>query len=274
MRLSYWMRTMGNVIVMAVRHRNLDVVESLDFATISGSPIHQSDRFPKQFSGAADWSCPRDRHFHRSTQNVLFSQYYHSSSSVVLYLDDEMMVSPGKISSAIRRDLPSGQFEFESIAPVLKKELGHAGYALRSGRGNTSRETAEPGDAVSIFLLCTDNLTTVEKNPHVMKDVVDYCRTGKADERTFGDYGSGITPVGTVDGLSAAIITVFQYQPAIHLISRFVSQISNDELLAVTALHDQDSWSEAGKLTDFLITRELCAAFGYKVEPKNKSVVY
>lgn len=254
---------MGNLIVMAVRHTNLDVLATLDFKGLAGYQTHRSDLFPKEFSEKSTWLCKRDRNYEVLSPDVLFSNYHHYSNSFSLYVDDEVMFSPGHLNYPIACNKAGTPFDFNALVPAVRKAVRRQSFSLLSGKGKINRSVREPGARISFFLLYTDCLMTAEQNPHLMEDVAAYCRDGSIATRTFRSISGGISPIGTIDGDASAILRIFDLSVQIHTLPRFQFLITDLEKRDVVDCLDEAKWSEAADQAELIITRELCAAHGY-----------
>lgn len=252
---------MGNVILMVVRHRDLDAVEKLNLHDIQGGFIHSVDVLPKHFDGSEPW---KDRYFdhYERPANVMLSHYYHYSGSPLLYLDDEMMVDAGHLSRADYTLAPT--FDFERFVPGVRKALRQSKHSVLDRKGKLSRPTRS-GDKVSLFMLWTDCIDRAEKNEHTMADVAHYCRTGEVRSRTFGSLNHGISAIATLNQDEAALVRLYDTKVNVQRLPRFVMDITEEERTQVAAFYAAEDYSKAFGLYDLALTREIAAAHGYLV---------
>lgn len=252
---------MGNVILMVVRHRDLDAVEKLDLHDIQGGFIHSTDTLPKLFDGGEPW---KDRYFdhYGRPANVMLSHYYHYAGSPLLYLDDQMMVDAGHLTHADYTQAHT--FEIERFVPGMRKALRQSKHSVLDRKGKLSRPTRS-GEKVSLFMLWTDCIDRAEKNEHTMTDVAHYCRTGEARSRTFGSLNHGISAIATLNEDEAAFVRLFDTQVNVQRLPRFELAVTPEECAQVAALYAAEDYGKAFRLYDLAFAREIAAAHGYLV---------
>jgi hypothetical protein len=255
---------MGNVIIMAVRHQDLDAVQAIDFKRASGG-YHLHDCLPKEFDGQQRWMRRADRAYETSTPNVVLSQYHHTSGRCCFYIDDQFLVSAGALgwTASLQDDGPA--FDFESKLTGLRRTLRNIGAKILKGK--VSRDIREPGTPVSLFRIFTDTMDRVESNPHVMDDVVQYCRTGEINRRTFGSLNAGIEVIGTLGGDKACLFISAGYEGKLFTLPRFDLVISDEEREALLQ-DDLSYYSPKGFEMKFL--GEIAAGFGYQIQLPGK----
>ena len=253
---------MGNVILMVVRHRDLDAVEKLDLHEIQGGYIHRTDGLPKSFDVDGEpWKDLYFDHYDRPA-NVMLSHYYHYSGSPLFYLDDRLMVGAGHLSSADYTLAPT--FDFDRFVPGLRKVLRQSKYSVLDRRGKLSRPTRS-GDKVSLFMLWTDCIDRAEKNEHTMIDVAHYCRTGEVRSRTFGSLNHGISAIATLNEDESAVVRLSDTQVNVQRLPRFELAVTPEECAQVAAFYAAEDYSKAFGLYNLALTREIAAAHGYLV---------
>lgn len=262
---------MGNVIVMAVRHADLDALDGIDFKSTQVTR-HRGDHAPKDFSGDPTWLSKSDWQYEKSCPNILFSSYYHYSNAFCLYVDDHIMAIPGHLNRPIAWHARNEPFDFKSIVTKTRGDIRHNGLSLLSGAGKVGRKLREPGFKVSLFLLFTDCLHDAEKNAFLMNDVAEFCRSGAINARTFNGISGGIEPIGTLSETEAGLIVVKDVSATIHRLQRFQFEISAEEKQVVVTHLDNKEWRLGGDEADFLMTREISAIHGYTLSKKSKKV--
>ena len=82
---------MGNMVVIAVRHSDLDVVRKLNFDTVSHMMHDFETVCPKFFDGRHVKPNSHAMHSEAYNNNVLFSGYYHASDNANLVVSNELM---------------------------------------------------------------------------------------------------------------------------------------------------------------------------------------
>jgi hypothetical protein len=256
----------GNLVLMAVRHNDLDAIEKLSIKEIEHAYMHRPDDLPKLFDGNESWIGDKDRFYDKHLPNVVMSQYYHYSGSPLLYVDDNMMASVYDLGvSRESKETGFQAFDFEAIAPSLKKRLRKNKVSLLARPGKISRPK-RTGFKVSLFILWTDSMDRVEGNEHVMTDVVHFCRTGEVRGRTFGSLNKGIDVLATIDGDKAALIPVCDFSHTVFVMDRFEMTTSTEEQGQIDLYHHESSYMKASSLQDLILTREIAAAHGYLVQ--------
>lgn len=258
---------MGNVIVMGVRHNDLGALEKMDFKSTQVTR-HRGDHVPKDFSGEPTWLSKNDWQYEKSCPDIVFSSYYHYSNSFCLYVDDQIMALPGHLNHPIAWRNCADPFDFNAIASAARKDLRHRNLSLLSSAGKVSRKLSAPGTKVSLFLLFTDCLHDAEKNPHLMIDVAEFCRSGAINGRTFNGISGGIEPIGTLTESEAAFLVVRDVHGTIQRLPRFEFEITDSEKQVVVDHLDQKEWRLGGDEADFLVAREICAIHGYVLAKK------
>lgn len=260
---------MGNVIVMAVRHTDLEAVAKMDFKSTQVTR-HRGDHVPKDFSGEPTWLSKHDWQYEQGCPDIVFSSYYHYSNSICLYVDDKIMALPGHLNYPMVSRVREDPFDFKSIITRVRKDLRHRNLSLLAGAGKVSRKLSAPGKKVSLFLLYTDCLHDAEKNPHLMVDVAEFCRSGAVEPRTFYGISGGIDPIGTLSEDEAAFLILQDVHGTIERLPRFEFEITDAEKQVVVDLLDQKEWRLGGDEADFLVAREICAIHGYVLAKKPK----
>jgi hypothetical protein len=258
---------MGNVIIMAVRHQDLDAVAALDFNAIGGSACHRSDTLPKSFDGQPLWIRPKDVPYEICTPNVVFSQYHHTSGTCSFYIDDQMLVSASTLGWTARLKDAGPAFDFNSKVTELRRYL--RGYKTKLLKSKDSRELRMPGSHVSLFRIFTDTMDRVEKNPNVMQDVAQYCRSGEANPRTFGSLNAGIEAIGTLDGEHAHLFVSAGYEGKAFTLPRHELVFSDEERVRILA---QPLGYNNAQSFEMALLRELAAGFGYQLVPLGSAV--
>jgi hypothetical protein len=253
---------MGNMIVMAVRHRDLDEVAKLKYSEIDGM-IHRSDGLPKTFDGNELWLSATDRHFSGDHPNVVMSQYYHSSGTTMLYIDDQMMVAAHPLEWTVAK---GEALVFDKALPRIKKRLKEQKLSILDRKGTVDRP-AVSGDKVSLFAIFTDCCDSLEKNPHTMEDVVHFCRTGESLTRTMGSYNRGMKALGTLEADQAVLLQVAEYQGHMNIVPRREVNIHQDEWDQIIAHYGEKEWRKGILTYEAALLRELSAANGYLVRP-------
>lgn len=143
---------MGNMVVIAVHHSDLDAVNKLDFDTTSHMMNDFETIYPKFFDG---------RHVKNNRMmlaesysgNVLFSGYYHASDNVNLIISNQLMTY-----------LPSG-LSFNSEVRKMK-EGTNITKTLLSKMTRSIRESIsfkDRGKKVSIRKSNSKKLKTIDK---------------------------------------------------------------------------------------------------------------
>lgn len=254
---------MGNVILMAVRHRDLDAVEKLDFNDIEHAYTHRADSLPKPFDGSELWISQEDCNFNEAIPNVIMSQYYHYNSSALIYIDDTQMYTSANLSHSHFSKNPN--FDFNEHVPGLKKIFRREKTSVLDRKGKLSQSVFS-GDKVSLFKIWTDCIDRVEDNEHVMTDIVHYCHTNEIRSRTFGSLNMGIGVVGTLDADKAAFVRVFDATVTLHQLDRFKIKPDEDAIKAIREFYAQGNFSKAYDLQDFTFCREIAAASGYLIK--------
>lgn len=255
---------MGNVVIMAVRHRNLDQVAQHLLKDIDYQ-LHNHDLLPKLFDRPDPW----DAYGVPGAENVVFSQYTHASSTLQVYVDGDMMFGVPLNHTKGQGDKTA--YDFECNLKGLRSELRTEKMSLLNQKSKVSRP-AKTGDKLSIFLLYTDNFTRIEDNPQVMKDVVEYCRTG-AKSRLIGDINDGITAIGTVNENEAAIVRVSNYAAKLQVMPRFEVEFDPVECETIREIHQARDYPKAIRAMKHMFLRELAAANGYVLEKKKPKAV-
>jgi hypothetical protein len=250
---------MGNVIIMAVRHQDLDAVQAIDFKqVIRGYHLH--DCLPKEFDGQQRWIRPQDRVYETSTPNLVVSQYHHTSGKCCFYLDDQFLVSAGVLGWTASMQDAGPAFDFESKLTQLRRTLRNT--KSRILKGKVSREIRAPGTPVSLFRIFTDTMDRVENNPHLMEDVVQYCQTGEINRRTFGSLNAGIQVIGTLGGDNAYLFISAGYEGKLFTLPRFDLVITDEEREAFLgeplAYYDPRGF-------EMKLLGEIAAGFGYQI---------
>lgn len=255
---------MGNVIVMAVRHSELDAIAGMSFKDLARYR-HRSDTIPKEFSGSPSWIAPGHYQYQQTAPGVAFSDYNNSNSSFCLYVDGQIMVRPGHLSFRLSHLNSESPVDITSVVTKVRSDIRHrpTPLSLLSGKGKISRDVMEHGAKVSLFMIYTDHMSSAEKNPHTMEDVAEYCRTGIAPDRTFGHSTTGISPIGTLAENEACLLVVRDYHGVITTLPRHRLIFSEDEKQSIASLHGASEWGQAMDEAEFLVTREICAASGF-----------
>lgn len=248
---------MGNVVIMAVRHRQLDQVAKYTLNDICHQ-MHQSDRYIKTFSTSEKWV--DGRYADEEVENIIFSQYYHASGTLDAYIDGDMMVSCD--FSRFNEDAGYNRtlFNFEDGLKHARRILRHKKMSLHKSQ-KASRKPKN-SDKVSLFLLYTDTLHDIDRNPHVMPAVARYCETGEIS-KIFGGINQGIKVIGTLDQDEAAIVLVKDYQPQIQIMPRYELNFSTEERQAANAAEGEGSYAKACDLCENAFLREFAGANGY-----------
>lgn len=257
---------MGNVVIMAVRHRNLDQVAEHLLKDIDYQ-INNHDLLPKPFDRPDPW----DIYGVPGAENVVFSQYTHSSGILQVYVDGDMMlgVPVGQNKSQSQQEKITYDFEYD--LKDLRSQLRAEKMSLLNKKSKVSRPAKE-GDKVSLFLLYTDNLTRIEDKPQLMKDVVEYCRTG-VQSRLIGGINDGITAIGTVAENEAAIVRVHGYAAQLQVMPRFEVQFDPAECEMIRAIHQDRDYAKSIRAMKHMFLRELAGANGYLLEKKKPKAV-
>lgn len=253
---------MGNVIIMAVRHRELDAVGKLDFNEIGGSAWHRADILPKNFDAEQQWLRPKDVPYETNTPNVVFSNYHHTSGTCCFYIDDQILVSASILGWTASLKDAGPAFDFNSKVTELRRTLRQTKTRLL--KSNDARELRHPGTPVSLFRIFTDSMDRVEKNPHVMVDVAEYCRSGEVNPRTFGSLNAGIEVIGTLDGDHAHLFVSAGYEGKAFTLPRFELIFSDEERERILA---QPLGYFNAQSFEMALLRELSAGFGYQIIP-------
>lgn len=258
---------MGNVIVMAVRHSDLDGLEKIDFRSTQATR-HRGDHAPKEFGSEPTWLPEAEWRQEENCPNILFSSYYHYSSAFCLYVDDQIMAIPGYLNYPIAWHARTEAFDFKSIVKRTRSHIRNRGLRLLSGSAKISRKPRSSGVKVSLFLLYTDCLHDAEKNLNLMTDVAEFCRSGAINKRTFHGISGGIEPIGTLEATESALLVVKDVHGTIERLPRFSFEITAEEKKAVVDHLSDREWRLGGDEADFLITREICAIHGYDFSKK------
>lgn len=166
---------MGNMVVIAVRHSNLNAVRKLNYETVS-SMMHDFETvFPKFFDGRHVKPDSHAMHSEAYNDNVLFSGYYHASDNANLVVSNELMSY-----------IPSGLCFYDEFKK-MKEGTNIADTLLskisRSAKDNISAEfhgkkvsikksqsknwnTVKTGGSFSLFGVLTDQTSTI--NPETV----------------------------------------------------------------------------------------------------------
>jgi hypothetical protein len=260
---------MGNKILMAVRHNNLDEVEKLNFKEIEHAYVHRSDSLPKLFDGNGPWMTSKDRFFHSHHPDVLMSQYYHYSGSPLLYVDDLKLVEAYSLGHSYydgTAEKDVNDLNFNNYVTGLKRHLRSKKISVLDRQGKITRPI-RAGHKVSLFEIWTDCVDRVENNEYAMTDIVHYCRTGEINPRTFGSISMGIGIIGTIDSNKAALVRMKGAQASVYLFDRFDMVEEENDLAEIIKSCADDETFKAIDISDLALTREIAAAHGYLVQP-------
>lgn len=262
---------MGNMVLMAVRHKDLHDVAALKFRDSVHGQCNESDRLPKCFDADSIWNL-NSKSFFGSTPNITVSHYYHSSDSPSLFVDDQMMCSIYHFYGVIKKSDIGPVLDFQSKLNDLRHSLRRyqkPKLSLVSGRGKVSRPVRCEGNQVSIFMILTDSMDVAEKNPHTMEDVARFCMTGEISERSFR-RGMGISPICTLDENTSAIIRLSEYEATLFKLPRHDLQFSIEEVTGFKEAYEQRQWRECYDKFNLALLREISATFGYLLQPAAK----
>lgn len=262
---------MGNKVLLAVRHRELDDVAKLSLKEICYG-VHRHDFIPKRFDDDGEVTIG-ERKYGWAFKNVIVSSYYHVSNSVLLYVDDQMMCSSWSLRYGVTGPESPG-FDFPASIKGIKHHLdrtsGHmrrAKFSVLKRQGVVSRPK-RTGEKISLFLLFTDCLDAVQENPHVMEDIVHYCQSGEERKRSLGSYGQGIKAIGTIEADQAGYVHLYEYQADIYTAPRTELQISEEEMAGIQEDLKTDNASKAYNNFEIYFTREIAASNGYLLKER------
>ena len=203
---------MGNMVLVAVRHSDLENTASQDFETVSRMMHDFETVHPKLFDGS---HLPKTRNLHEHykesyTGNILFSGYYHASDCCNLVVTNEMMAYfPAFIDfyreakklaekgeenknledyfsrKAVREAKKVAQFDFCKMKLTATK--------------STSKKWTEKteGDSFSLFGFLTDNLHNI--NPETaLKDIVDMAQKMSYMDNGAVYYGDSMNSINKI----------------------------------------------------------------------------
>lgn len=162
---------MGNMVIVAVRHSELDTVRKLDFDTTSNMMHDFETVCPKFFDG---------RHAQNNNMmleeaykgNVLFSGYYHASDNANLVVNNQLMTYlPSGISFYSEfREMKDGtniadallNKMFRSIRETISFENRGKKVSVRKSQSKRW-ETVDEGDSYSLFGILTDCMGEIDE---------------------------------------------------------------------------------------------------------------
>lgn len=163
------------MVVIAVRHSDLDVVRKLNFDTVSHMMHDFETVCPKFFDGRHVKPNSHAMHSEAYNNNVLFSGYYHASDNANLVVSNELMsyIPSGLCFYDEFKEMKEGA----NIADTLLSKIS------RSAKDNISAEfhgkkvsikksqlkdwnTVKTGGSFSLFGVLTDEISTI--NPETI----------------------------------------------------------------------------------------------------------
>lgn len=162
---------MGNMVVVAVRHSDLDAVRKLDFKTTSHMMHDFETVCPKFFDG---------RHAQNSRRmleasynnNVLFSGYYHASDNANLAINNQLMTYlPSGISFYSEyREMKDGTNIADALLNKISRSIRDTISFENRGKKVSVRksqskkwETVDEGDSYSLFGILTDCMGEIDE---------------------------------------------------------------------------------------------------------------
>lgn len=253
---------MGCIILMAVRHTDLDEVAKIDPKSLDHQ-YNREDYQPKRFDqGAAlGWN---SHPLFKTQDNVILSHFYESNQQALLLVNGDMLIRPDGMSFC--HTLPSA---LEDLLPVINDQL-----IVRRKTAYTKSEAASrpqlTGESVTLFALDLDSFDRFAKNPHAMEDVAHYCRTKEANMRTFGHGNLGI--LGTAESGEAFLVLANRWSFQLLKIPGYAITLTDDEQTKLASkfsgnYHDR---SDGANLYQQVLMREFMAGFGYEETPLPK----
>lgn len=240
---------MGCIILMAVRHRDLDKVAALD---------------PKDFDLCYNQSDYNAKYFDRGTAliaadsnpNVLISHFYESTTSAVLVVNGDFLLRPEEM--VLCHAL--GEKGVEDLLPTINLAIKRDREHYAPVEGLTRPEMT--GDKVSIFALDLDTFNKFERNPHAMADIALYCQTGS--EQPSRTFGHGVTVIGTVEGNQSLLVLMDRWWIKAAAIPRYEMRFSAEEQDQLTNFPiTHRGLLQRTKLFQGVFMREFMAGFGY-----------
>jgi hypothetical protein len=248
---------MGNMVIVAVRHKDLERIEKMTFESVS-SAINLSDASPKRFDLDANGYSPEAIEFYGLSDNLLVSHYHHAAGDTLFYINNQSMTFANFLAGA-----KIGQEDEVG----LEAHIATLRFNARQQRLSVVKNRkADPvprltGEAYSVFGLFTDQFNALERNPHVMEDIAHYCRYKEIRLRTFSATGEGIKPLGTFKAGQALVVLMSKY---VFFTEIWPSQAFNfNEVEQAALLRNDDPDKAKSPSLDALMIRELAEGAGY-----------
>lgn len=247
---------MGCIILMAVRHRDLDQVAKIDSNSLDLC-YNINDYSPKYFDVGSSMNPDSPN------RNVVISQYYESTGQAVLVVTKDFMMRP----SAMVLCHSLGDGTVGSLVPDINSALKIRKTKLHAVEGLSRPE--QKGDPVSLFGLSLDTFSSFQRNPHAMEDIAHYCLTTEARSRTFGH---GIELLGTLGENQSALVLADRWWFKAAAIPSFELQCDEEEQQRLRQCFEEDKQPRGLSHADSefmqkLFFREFMAGFGYEAQP-------
>lgn len=253
---------MGCIILMAVRHTDLDEVAKIDPKSLDNQ-YNREDYKPKRFDQgvALGWNT---HPIFKTQNNVVLSHFYESNQQAMLLVNCEMLIRPNGMNFC---QTPPGSLE--DLLPAINSQLKVRSKTAYTKSENVSRPQLI-GDNVTLFSLDLDGFDRFVKNPHAMEDVAHYCRTKEANLRTFGHGDIGI--LGTAESGEAFLVLANRWSFHLLKIPGYSIAINDDEQTKLASKFSGGYLDhlDGTRLYQQVLMREFMAGFGYEETPLPK----
>lgn len=199
---------MGNMVTFSVLHDCLDDIVTDDFRDITAL-MGESDYLFKTYAPDARWVdgfCSPSR-----LPGVVSSRYHHADDSVDLLISNSLLcLLPYKIDTrSHRQQLPLSP----SYSPAVVKS-GVRDYLSVSRRGLVKHEQSpalNPNRSrYTVFGYYTDHCHELDKNPHLVAEILRYCRTGDISTSVCPDRSATVRPIGTFDADVSCVVNMYR----------------------------------------------------------------
>jgi hypothetical protein len=253
---------MSKMVVVAVRHKDLDVIETLSLSSILKA-VDLPDTRPKRFD-------LRENHYRTSETNDLLAKDNLLVSSVydeaIFYITNESMTLAGFLSGAkIGQEEVSG---LDAHIAALRFNARVHKLSVVKNRKHDAR-SALTGDKYSVFGITADDFICLERNPHVMTDIAHYCRYKEIRLRTFNIKGGGIKPLGTFKANQALVVQMAKNTFHVETWPSHKLNFTQDELRSLWPINEMDRATLPN--LDALMIREIAEGAGYSTIMKIKA---
>jgi hypothetical protein len=252
---------MSNMVLVAVRHKNLDQIAALSFDSIVRA-MNYSDACQKKFDLELNGYSPATVENFGLENDLIVSHAYSGATEAVFYLNNLGMTQASFLSGA-----KIGQEEETGLEAHIAAFRFNARQQRLSVVKNRKSEPKPllTGDRYSVFGILTDQLNDIERNSHAMEDIGHYCRYKEFRLRTFSNDGVGIRALGTFKAGQALVVQMSKGQ--------FHKEIWPSHAITLEDVEGASSGSERVRSTNLesSMIREIAEGAGYSTIIKIKA---